>query len=141
MDWAIVLGLITGFFIWLGGSSVEKKTSSRNNENQPGNKTPFPTPDFGIVSAGSSAPLQEASILCCCPKGHKLRVKSTLAGKVGICPVCKLRFQVPFETTQEIKKTEPEVAKRVEILDSDPEVEKWLSTMRKTGPYQKPHAK
>lgn len=35
-------------------------------------------------------------IHCNCPNGHKLNVKTEQAGKVGICPVCKLRFQIPF---------------------------------------------
>ena len=30
-----------------------------------------------------------------CPNGHKLNVKSFLAGKRGICPQCSARFQIP----------------------------------------------
>ena len=35
-------------------------------------------------------------IRCCCPNGHKHNVKAEQAGKVGICPICNLRFQIPF---------------------------------------------
>ena len=33
-----------------------------------------------------------------CPNGHKLHVKSFLAGKRGICPQCDARFRIPQES-------------------------------------------
>lgn len=39
-------------------------------------------------------------IRCYCPQGHKLNVKAEQAGKIGICPKCKVRFQIPFESTR-----------------------------------------
>jgi hypothetical protein len=30
-----------------------------------------------------------------CPNGHKLNVKEQLAGKRGICPVCRAAFEIP----------------------------------------------
>ena len=33
-----------------------------------------------------------------CPNGHKLNVKSFLAGKRGICPHCDARFDIPNES-------------------------------------------
>lgn len=30
-----------------------------------------------------------------CPNGHPLKVKDSLAGKMGLCPVCKVRVAVP----------------------------------------------
>lgn len=39
-------------------------------------------------------------IRCYCPRGHKLNVKTEQAGKMGICPVCNLRFQIPFGNAQ-----------------------------------------
>jgi hypothetical protein len=30
-----------------------------------------------------------------CPNGHKLNVKEQLAGKRGICPVCRATFEIP----------------------------------------------
>src|SRR5215469_4761179 len=33
-----------------------------------------------------------------CPSGHKLNVKSFLAGKRGICPHCGAKFEIPFES-------------------------------------------
>ncbi len=29
------------------------------------------------------------SILVTCPKGHQLKVKDSMAGKTGLCPLCK----------------------------------------------------
>jgi hypothetical protein len=34
-----------------------------------------------------------------CPNGHKLNVKSFLAGKKAFCPVCGVRLTVPLEST------------------------------------------
>lgn len=36
-----------------------------------------------------------------CPNGHKLNVKSELAGKVGICPKCQARMTIPTESVCE----------------------------------------
>ncbi len=33
-----------------------------------------------------------------CPNGHKLHVKSFLAGKRGVCPHCDARVEIPFES-------------------------------------------
>ncbi len=35
------------------------------------------------------------SIEFVCPNGHKLKVKDESAGKIGLCPACKVRVQVP----------------------------------------------
>lgn len=35
------------------------------------------------------------SIRVVCPNGHALQVKSELAGKTGLCPICKVRIQIP----------------------------------------------
>jgi hypothetical protein len=35
------------------------------------------------------------AIRCICPKGHVLKVKESLAGTSGLCPVCKSRVKVP----------------------------------------------
>ncbi len=35
-----------------------------------------------------------------CPQGHKLNVKSFLAGKTGICPHCSARMQIPLTSTR-----------------------------------------
>jgi uncharacterized paraquat-inducible protein A len=35
------------------------------------------------------------SIRVVCPNGHILNVKDSLAGKLGLCPTCKARVQVP----------------------------------------------
>jgi hypothetical protein len=36
-----------------------------------------------------------------CPRGHKLNVKSFLAGKTGYCPYCHARVEIPRESTRE----------------------------------------
>ncbi len=36
-----------------------------------------------------------------CPNGHKLNVKTFLAGQRGICPKCGTRVDIPFESTRE----------------------------------------
>lgn len=37
----------------------------------------------------------------CCPNGHKLNVKSELAGKIGICPKCQARMTIPMASVRE----------------------------------------
>lgn len=36
-----------------------------------------------------------------CPNGHKLNVKSDLAGRVGICPKCQARMTIPTTSVRE----------------------------------------
>jgi hypothetical protein len=42
-----------------------------------------------------------------CPNGHRLHVKSFLAGKRGICPHCATRFRIPLDS--EIPRGSPKV--------------------------------
>jgi hypothetical protein len=35
------------------------------------------------------------SIRVVCPNGHVLKVKDSFAGKIGLCPTCKARVEVP----------------------------------------------
>jgi len=35
------------------------------------------------------------SIRVVCPNGHTLKVRDSFAGKVGLCPTCKARVEVP----------------------------------------------
>jgi hypothetical protein len=35
------------------------------------------------------------SIEVTCPKGHRLRLKDSMAGKRGLCPVCRVPVTVP----------------------------------------------
>jgi hypothetical protein len=35
------------------------------------------------------------SIQVVCPNGHSLKVKQELAGKTGLCPLCKARVLIP----------------------------------------------
>lgn len=41
-----------------------------------------------------------------CPQGHKLHVKSFLAGRRGICPHCGARFYIPNQSTPSLRVTE-----------------------------------
>ena len=57
-------------------------------------------------------------IRCCCPNGHKLNVKAEQAGKIGVCPLCGLRFQIPFGNAQTpIREKESRPSKRKSTED------------------------
>ena len=47
-----------------------------------------------------------------CPSGHKLNVKTFLAGKTGICPHCGIRFSIPKEGGTVRVPTEPAPERR-----------------------------
>jgi hypothetical protein len=49
-------------------------------------------------SSGECARGSEMGIRFLCPNGHRLNVKSFLAGKRGICPHCNAKFEIPFES-------------------------------------------
>jgi len=34
-------------------------------------------------------------IVAFCPHGHRVKVKDSLAGKKGVCPICQTRFRIP----------------------------------------------
>jgi hypothetical protein len=42
------------------------------------------------------------AIRCVCPKGHVLKVKESLAGTVGLCPVCRSQVKVPTLCDQKV---------------------------------------
>ena len=42
------------------------------------------------------------SIRCVCPTGHVLKVKDSLAGTSGLCPVCKKQVKVPQLRSEEV---------------------------------------
>lgn len=45
-----------------------------------------------------------------CPNGHKLNVKSFLAGKRGYCPKCQTKLTVPMQSAPALAKAEAEEA-------------------------------
>ena len=47
-----------------------------------------------------------------CPSGHKLNVKTFLAGKVGICPHCAVRFSIPKDPGSARVQTEVATARK-----------------------------
>jgi hypothetical protein len=42
------------------------------------------------------------SIQVVCPNGHPLKVQSSAAGKMGLCPVCKARVKVPQPDVRQV---------------------------------------
>lgn len=38
-------------------------------------------------------------IVAFCPRGHRVKVKDSLAGRRGICPRCGERFRIPEQST------------------------------------------
>ncbi|MFP6667370.1 MAG: GYF domain-containing protein [Pirellulales bacterium] len=61
-----------------------------------------------------------------CPNGHKLNVKSFLAGKRGICPHCGAKVDIPLDSTRDSGKEKP-----VEPEQADPNAPKAVPV---TGP-------
>lgn len=43
-----------------------------------------------------------------CPNGHKLNVKSFLAGQTGICPYCGIKVDIPLQSTRSASRKEGE---------------------------------
>ena len=72
-------------------------------------------------------------IRCYCPQGHKLNVKAEQAGKIGICPKCRVRFQIPLESTrpshshksEKVTPAEPEAPASVPSAPAPAESESW----------------
>ena len=54
--------------------------------------------EFWRIDAATGARGSEMGIRFLCPNGHRLNVKSFLAGKRGICPHCNAKFEIPFES-------------------------------------------
>jgi len=52
-----------------------------------------------------------------CPNGHKLNVKSFLAGKRGICPQCDAKFLVPEASGEQAVAVEEPVLDSGDLLD------------------------
>ncbi len=42
------------------------------------------------------------SIRVTCPNGHALKVDDSMAGKMGLCPACKARVQVPKPRARDV---------------------------------------
>jgi hypothetical protein len=59
----------------------------------------------------------EMGIRFYCPNGHRLHVKSFLAGKRGICPHCSARFRIPPES--EIPRGSPKINPNLKAAASD----------------------
>ena len=58
-----------------------------------------------------------------CPNGHKLNVKTFLAGKRGICPDCDAKFVVPYENggrVEAVDENEPPPAPSVGAMLTAP---------------------
>ena len=57
-----------------------------------------------------------------CPNGHKLNVKTFLAGKRGICPNCDARFVIPLESGGKVTPVEEELATATAAPSHQPEI-------------------
>lgn len=70
-----------------------------------------------------------------CPNGHKLNVKSELAGKIGVCPKCQARMAIPWESVRESSRRRP--TSETETAEKTPEatekVEQTSETSAKTA--------
>lgn len=53
-----------------------------------------------------------------CPNGHKLNVKTFLAGKRGICPHCGERFEIPAESVRTASKKKSSQATLIQQVDA-----------------------
>jgi hypothetical protein len=69
-----------------------------------------------------------------CPNGHKLNVKSFLAGKRGICPQCSARFRIPSES--QIPKGAPKI--RPDDLVTPTEMQNAESLSAAGAPAEQP---
>src|SRR5262245_42756278 len=68
-----------------------------------------------------------------CPNGHKINVKSFLAGKKGICPRCGVRVDIPLESTitkDDASNTDP--APEAESLEAPSGNPSWISSIGPT---------
>lgn len=63
-------------------------------------------------------------IRCYCPNGHRLHVKSFLAGKRGVCPKCNARFDIPTETADEDSAASPSARPVNDLAAETVEVER-----------------
>jgi hypothetical protein len=61
-----------------------------------------------------------------CPNGHKLNVKSFLAGKRGICPQCSARFRIPSES--QIPKDAPKIRPEDLVTPTEMQHAEWSSS-------------
>ena len=66
-----------------------------------------------------------------CPNGHKLNVKTFLAGRRGICPHCGVKLIIPTEEEAANKESLP-VARQPEA-SREPAAEKTASAQEKAG--------
>jgi GYF domain 2 len=81
-----------------------------------------------------------------CPNGHRLNVKTSLAGRRGVCPHCNAKFPIPFTSTIASKKEKREkdrsrekipTRRATHELDQHPELvaSRSVETMAKVGSY------
>ena len=71
-----------------GGSDLEGRLSNASKST-------------GKQSKGSRRPPRDEIVLFLCPNGHKLHGLRELAGKVGQCPHCAAKFEIPFPDLDE----------------------------------------
>lgn len=67
---------------------------------------------------GSSSRSKSDVFVFLCPNGHKLNGPPSLKGKLGQCPHCGARFQIPAD--DETEEPPPEMLEGAEIIDESP---------------------
>jgi len=55
-----------------------------------------------------------------CPNGHTLKVKDSLAGKTGVCPVCKTRVRIPGSSPKDKELSEEAILGIIGPYEPDP---------------------
>jgi hypothetical protein len=81
------------------------------------------------------------AIRCVCPKGHVLKVKETLAGTEGLCPICRSRIKVPALRDQKVSEDavmamlgpSPDAGDSGSVTLDPPEDDKSLETTMRSG--------
>jgi hypothetical protein len=76
----------------LAGGSSFKQASRSNSESGLSNESK----STGQHAKRNRRPPRDEIVLFLCPNGHKLHGLRELAGKVGQCPHCAAKFEIPF---------------------------------------------
>ena len=56
-----------------------------------------------------------------CPNGHPLNVKAELAGKVGLCPKCRVKMRIPLQSMRKIDEKDYNGQPTAEVVLDAPE--------------------
>lgn len=54
-----------------------------------------------------------------CPNGHPLNVKAELAGRIGLCPKCRVKMRIPLQSMRKIDEKEYHGQPTAEMIPDD----------------------